>query len=49
MSFAPARALARVAVDAQEACLRSGLQPQTENFRACTDRESYGRGLLVPR
>jgi hypothetical protein len=44
-----ARSFARVAVDAQEACLRSGLQPQTEGFRACTDRESYGRGLLVPR
>ena len=43
------RAFARVAVDAQEACLRAGLQPQTESFRACTDRESYGRGLLVPR
>jgi hypothetical protein len=44
-----ARRYARVAVDAQEACLRSGLQPQTEGFRACTGRESYGRGLLVPR
>ena len=44
-----ARGFARVAIDAQEACLRSGLQPQTEGFRACTDRESYGRGLLVPR
>ena len=44
-----ARRYARVAVDAQEACLRSGLQPQTESFRACTDSESYARGLLVPR
>jgi len=44
-----ARGFARVAVDAQEACLRSGLQPQTEGFRACTDRESYARSLLVPR
>ena len=44
-----ARRYALVAVDAQEACLRSGLQPQTESFRACTDRESYARGLLVPR
>lgn len=44
-----ARSFARVAVDALEACLRSGLQPQTESFRACTVRESYGRGLLVPR
>ena len=44
-----ARGFARVAVDAHEACLRSGLQPQTESFRACTVRESYGRGLLVPR
>jgi hypothetical protein len=44
-----ARRYARVAVDAQEACLRFGLQPQTESFRACADRESYGRGLMVPR
>ena len=44
-----ARSFARVAVDAQEACLRSGLQPQTESFRTCIDRESYARGLLVPR
>jgi hypothetical protein len=44
-----ARRYASVAVDAQEACLRSGLQPQTESFRACANRESYGRGLLVPR
>ena len=44
-----ARRYARVAVDAQEACLRSGLQPQTENFRTCVDRESYARGQLVPR
>jgi len=44
-----ARGFARVAVDAREACLRSGLQPHTEGFRGCTDRESYGRGLLVPR
>jgi hypothetical protein len=44
-----ARRYARVPVDAQEACLRSGLQPQTEGFRACTDRESYGRSLMVPR
>jgi hypothetical protein len=47
--FRLARSFAHVAVAAQEACLRSGLQPQTESFRACTDRESYGRGLLVPR
>jgi hypothetical protein len=43
------RGFARVGVDAQEACLRSGIQPQTDSFRACIDRESYGRGLLVPR
>ena len=42
-----ARHFARVAVDAQEACLGYGLQPQTSGFRTCIDRESYARGLLV--
>ncbi|MPZ36377.1 MAG: hypothetical protein GEV13_36430 [Rhodospirillales bacterium] len=42
-----ARSFARVAVDAHEACLRYGLQPQTSGFRTCTYRESYARGLLV--
>jgi hypothetical protein len=44
-----ARSFARVAVDTKEACLRSGFQPQTADFRTCIDRESYARGLLVPR
>jgi hypothetical protein len=42
-----ARSFARVAVDAQEACLGYGLLPQTSGFRTCIDRESYARGLLV--
>jgi hypothetical protein len=42
-----ARSLARVAVEAEEACLGYGLQPRTSGFRTCIDRESYARGLLV--
>jgi hypothetical protein len=42
-----AHSFARVAVDAREACLGYGLQPQTSGFRACIDREAYARGLLV--
>ena len=42
-----ARSFARVAVDAHEACLGYGLQPQTSGFRTCIDREFYARGLLV--
>ena len=42
-----ARDFARVAVDAREACLGYGLQPQTSGFRACIDREAYARGLMV--
>ncbi len=44
-----ARRYALVVADAQEACLRTGLRPQAESLRACTDRESYARGLLLPR
>jgi hypothetical protein len=42
-----ARSFARVAVDARDACLSSGLQPQTSGFRSCIDREAHARGLLV--
>ena len=42
-----ARSFARVAADAQEACLGYGLQRQTTAFRACVDREAFARGLLV--
>ena len=42
-----ARRFARVAVDARDACLGSGLKPQTSGFRSCIDRETYARGLLV--
>lgn len=41
-----ARTIARIAVGAQEACLRDGLQPQTAGFRACLDHEAYARGHL---
>jgi hypothetical protein len=44
-----ARSFARVAGVAHEACLRVGLQPETDGFRTCLDRESYARSLMVPR
>jgi hypothetical protein len=44
-----ARSFARVAADAHEACLRVGLQPETDGFRTCLDNESYARSLMVPR
>jgi hypothetical protein len=44
-----ARSFARVAADAHEACLRVGLQPETDSFRTCLDNESYARSLMVPR
>ena len=44
-----ARSFARVAADAHEACLRVGLQPQTDGFRTCFDNESYARSLMVRR
>jgi hypothetical protein len=42
-----ARRFARVTVEAREACLGYGLQPQTAGFSACIDRETYARGLMV--
>jgi hypothetical protein len=47
VGYAPSRA--RVATDAHEACLRVGLQPETDGFRTCLDNESYARSLMVPR
>ena len=44
-----ARSFARVAAAAHEACLRVGLQPETDGFRTCLDNESYARSLMVPR
>lgn len=42
-----ARNLARVTVEARDACLGYGLQPQTTRFQACLDRETYARGVMV--
>jgi hypothetical protein len=42
-----ARGFARVAVDSRDACLGYGLQPQTDGFKACIDKETMARGLLV--
>jgi hypothetical protein len=42
-----ARGFARVAVEARDACLGYGLQPQTDGFKACIDKETMARGLLV--
>ena len=44
-----ARSFARVAGDAHAACLRVGLQPETDGFRTCLDNESYARSLMLPR
>ncbi len=46
-AFARPPAFARVTVEAREACLGYGLQPQTAGFSACIDRETYARGLMV--
>ena len=43
------RGFARLAADAHEACLRVGLQPETDDFRTCLDNESNARSLMVPR
>jgi hypothetical protein len=42
-----ARGFARVAIEARDACLGYGLQPQTDGFKACLDKETAARGLLV--
>jgi len=42
-----ARGFARVAVEARDACLGYGLQAQTDGFKACIEKETAARGLLV--
>lgn len=42
-----AKSFARVAVESREACLGYGLQPDTSGFRACIEKETYARGLMV--
>ncbi|CAN5695569.1 hypothetical protein BH11PSE3_BH11PSE3_49470 [soil metagenome] len=42
-----ARSFARVAAESREACLGYGLQPATSAFRACIEKETYARGLMV--
>ena len=42
-----ARGFARVAVESRDACLGYGLQPQTDGFKACIEKETAARGLLV--
>lgn len=42
-----AHGFARVAVEARDACLGYGLQPQTAGFKACLEKETAARGLLV--
>lgn len=48
-SGAPYRAnyFARVTIEAREFCVGSGVQTDTNGFRACMDRETYARGFLV--
>jgi hypothetical protein len=42
-----ARGFARVAAESRDACLGYGLQPQTDAFKACIEKETAARGLLV--
>ncbi len=42
-----ARGFARVAAESRDACLGYGLQPQTAGFKACIDKETTARGLMV--
>jgi hypothetical protein len=42
-----AREVARFTVDAQEACRRNGLEPQTPDFHACIDRETQSLGIWL--
>lgn len=39
--------LARVTADARDACLQYGLQPATSGYKACLERETHARRLLV--
>lgn len=42
-----ARAYARAAAEAREACQAYGLTPTTSGYQACLDRETKARNLLV--
>ena len=44
---ATAHLLARVAVQSQEACLHDGLEPRSEGFKRCLQRETTARSLLI--
>jgi hypothetical protein len=42
-----ARAYARVAAEARDACQAYGLDPASGGYRECMDRETKARSLLV--
>ncbi len=42
-----ARSFARVAADARDACLASGLREQTPALKACIDKETSARALMI--
>jgi hypothetical protein len=42
-----ARGFARVAMESRDACLGYGLQPQSDGFKACLDKETQARSLLI--
>jgi hypothetical protein len=39
--------MARMTADARDACLAYGLSPTTVSYRACIERETYVRSLMV--
>lgn len=39
--------MARATAEARDACIGKGLQPTTIDYRACIERETYARSLLV--
>lgn len=42
-----AHTMARVTVDARDACLEYGLTPATSGYKSCMERETHARRLLV--
>jgi hypothetical protein len=42
-----ARDFAKVSTESRDACTGYGLTPGTSGFKACIDRETYARGMLV--
>jgi hypothetical protein len=42
-----ARGFARVAMESRDACLGYGLQPQSAAFKACLDKETEARSLMI--